>query len=216
MHETRLFVGKIRPLPQSGRPTGMYKQPVTTALELGVNGFVDDQQADLRVHGGPEKAVHQYPAQHYRALAARFPQLAATLVPGGLGENLSTDDLDENDVRIGEVWALGTAELQLCQPRSPCWKIDERYCEGMAAYIAENFLTGWYWRVLRPGRVAPGDRLVLARPAPDSCTLHQAMSLWHTHRPALSALEHLAATPGIASTWREKIEQRIAWLKKNG
>lgn len=214
MAQVLIFVGGIRPLPASGRPTGMYKLPASGVIELGHQGFAGDQQADRRVHGGPEKAVHLYPARHYKRLASRFPQAASLLIPGSLGENLSTENLDEHDVRIGEVWLLGTAQIQACQPRSPCWKIDERFSsEGMAAYIAESLLTGWYWRVIQTGRVAPGDTLNLLRAAPDSPTLHEALSLCREHRPSLSKLDRLAQSPGIASAWREKINRRLSYLK---
>jgi len=215
MANISLFIGGIRPLPESGRPTGIYKQAVSSALELGPEGFVGDQQADRRVHGGPEKAVHLYPSRHYARLAARFPAAAPLLVPGSLGENIATTELDENDVRLGEIWCLGTARLQVCQPRSPCWKIDERFaCDGMAAFIAEQRLTGWYWRVVTPGQVAPGDCLERESEA-NAPTLAAAMQLWQAHRPDPAALAQLAATPGIARHWQQKIEQRLAWLRQN-
>lgn len=214
MAHVSLFIGGIRPLPESGRPTGIYKQAVSAALELGCEGFAGDQQADRRVHGGPDKAVHLYPAGHYAKLASRFPEAAGQLVIGSLGENLSAE-LDEGDVRIGDIWRLGSARLQVCQPRNPCWKIDERFgCEGMAAYIAEHRLTGWYWRVLTPGRVAPGDALALESAA-DTFTLAEAMRLWQDHRPALADLDKLAAAPGIADHWKQKIVSRAAWLRNN-
>jgi MOSC domain-containing protein YiiM len=216
MAKISLFVGGIRSLPESGRPTGIYKQPVTAPLDLGRDGFVGDQQADRRVHGGPEKAIHLYPASHYPQLAARFPDAAAQLVPGSLGENISAVDLDENDVRIGDIWQLGSARLQVCQPRNPCWKIDERFAtDGMAAFIAEHRLTGWYWRVLQTGRVTPDAPLLLVQPAATAPTLAEAMQLWQSHRPTLADLERLAATPGIAEHWRQKIEKRAGWLRDN-
>ncbi|HSG23030.1 MAG TPA: MOSC domain-containing protein [Azonexus sp.] len=216
MAKISLFIGGIRPLPESGRPTGIYKQPVTQRVAIGLEGFIGDKQADRRVHGGPEKAVHLYPARHYAKLAAQFPEAAAQLVPGSLGENISTPDLDENDVHIGDIYRLGTARLQVCQPRNPCWKIDERFAaDGMAAFIAEHGLTGWYWRVVRPGEVSPEDELKLELAAPDVMTLAAAMQLWQTHRPQLAELEKLAATPGIASQWRQKIENRCQWLRQN-
>jgi MOSC domain-containing protein YiiM len=194
----------------------MYKQPVIGEIELGPEGFIGDLQADRRVHGGPEKAVHLYPARHYAKLAEQFPEAADQLVIGSLGENISTPDLDENDVRIGDIWRLGSARLQLCQPRNPCWKIDERFAaDGMAAFIAEHRLTGWYWRVITPGRVAPGDTLELAEAADGAFTLAEAMLCWQAHRPALADLEKLANTPGIASNWQQKITTRIDWLRKN-
>lgn len=214
MADVLIFVGGVRPLPESGRPTGMYKTRVSSEIELGHEGFVGDQQADRRVHGGPEKAVHLYPARHYERLAQKFPAARPSLVRGALGENLSTEDLDEHDVRIGDVWKLGSAQLQVCQPRTPCWKIDDRFSsEGMAAYIAETRLTGWYWRVIQPGRVSPGDSLELLQPAPTAPTLHEALLLWQEHRPSLAELERLAQVPGIANRWREKITQRLSWLR---
>ena len=216
MIQVTLFIGGIRPLPDSGRPTGMYKTRVSTPLELGQDGFVGDFQADRRVHGGPEKALHLYPAKHYARLAERFPDAAAQLVIGSLGENISSIDLDENDVRIGDIWRLGSARIQVCQPRNPCWKIDERFAsDGMAAFIAEHRLTGWYWSVVTPGVVAPDDGLEMDTKADDALTLADAMAYWQAHRPDLTVLEKLAATPGIARQWQQKISTRIDWLRKN-
>lgn len=209
-----LFVGDIKPLPQSGCPTGMYKQSVTGAVEIGVDGFVNDKQADRRVHGGPEKAIHLYPASHYAKLAAQFSDAAGLLIPGSLGENISVADFDERDVHIGDVWQLGSSLIQVCQPRNPCWKIDERFdSEGMAIYISANYLTGWYWRVLNPGVVKVGDRLIPNEIATEAFTLFDAMVLWAEHRPDLSALARLTNTPGIAAHWKGKIDQRLSWLQ---
>ena len=214
MAHIKLFIGSIRSLPESGRPTGIYKQAVNTVIAIDENGFVGDAQADRRVHGGPDKAIHLYPACHYRRLATQFPDAASQLIPGSLGENISCDDLDESSIRIGDIYRLGSARLQLCQPRNPCWKIDERFAtEGMAAFIAEQRLTGWYWRVLTPGEVRPGDPLLLEQEASGTFTLAAALLLCQTHRPALAGLEKLAASPGIARDWQCKLENRLNWLR---
>jgi MOSC domain-containing protein YiiM len=211
-----IYVGGVRPLPVSGRPTGMYKSRVTAPIEIGPEGFRGDRQADRKVHGGPEKAVHLYPARHYAALAVQFPAVAPLLVPGSIGENLSTDALDEGDVRVGDVWRLGAARIQVCQPRSPCWKIDERFaCDGMAKFIAASGLTGWYWRVLQPGTVVPDATLDRVETVPDAPTLREAMQLCREHRPPPAELERLARVRGIASVWRDKIIQRIEWLRQS-
>ena len=197
MARISLFIGTIAPLPDSGRPTGMFKHPVSAALQLGFEGFSGDEQADRRVHGGPEKAVHLYPATHYARLAERFPDAADQLQPGSLGENISSPTLDETQVRIGDIFQLGEARLQLCQPRSPCWKIDERFgIDGMAAFIAEQRLTGWYFRVLQPGTVTPDATLDLVEPAANAATLAAAMTLWQAHRPALEALRATGSHAG--------------------
>ncbi|QLQ23642.1 MAG: MOSC domain-containing protein [Dechloromonas sp.] len=216
MSNVSLFIGSIAPLPDSGRPTGMFKHPVGGALNLGDHGFAGDEQADLRVHGGPDKAVHLYPAVHYGRLAHAFPEAASQLKPGSLGENISSATLDESLVRIGDVFRLGAALLQVCQPRNPCWKIDARFgVDGMAAFIAENHLTGWYFRVLLPGLVVPGDALDLVEPGDEGLNLAQAQQLWRQHRPAPLALRQLAAAPGIAEGWRRKIVERADWLEKH-
>ena len=211
-----LFVGSIRPLPESGRPTGIYKQPVHAPLALGPEGLAGDHQADRRVHGGRDKAVHLYPAGHYARLAERFPAAARLLLPGSLGENLSTADLDENDICLGDIWRLGHARLQLSQPRSPCWKIDERFgCDGMAAFIAETGRTGWYWRVLAPGTVSPGDALMLEQRSAEPISLATATASLRHHRPPVAMLDRIAAAPGIAADWRRKIADRADWLRRH-
>ena len=211
----QIHTAGLRPLPDSGRLTGMYKQPAVAALRLRSEGFDGDMQADLRVHGGPDKAVHLYPSRHYAALAAAFAHAAPSLRPGSIGENLSTADLDERDVHVGDVWSLGDALLQACQPRNPCWKIDERFgCPGMAAFIVRERITGWYWRVLREGLVQPLDTLRLVERHAESPSLHAALRTWHDAQAGAQELQRLADCPGIAAHWRGKIEQRIAWLRE--
>ena len=216
MSNVSLFIGGISPLPESRRPTGMFKHAAGGPHHLGSEGFSGDEQADRRVHGGPDKAVHLYPAVHYGRLATAFPDAAGELKPGSMGENISSPTLDESQVRIGDVFALGDARLQVCQPRNPCWKIDDRFgVAGMAAFIAEQWLTGWYFRVVQPGAVAPESTLLLVEAAAGAPTLAAAMALWATHRPAPAALRQLAETPGIASGWQRKILDRLAWLENN-
>ncbi len=215
MAKVSLFIGHVQALPASGRPTAMYKTPVLGPIELGLEGFAGDQHADLRVHGGPEKAVHLYPSTHYAKLAAKFAEAAPLLVPGSMGENIATAELNEHDVRLGDVWQIGSALIQVCQPRNPCWKIDERFAaDGMAVFIDQHLLTGWYWRVLQPGEVNPSDTLQLHQAASQAPTLHEAMTLWRAHPPMLDQLSALADVPGIAKVWQDKIKQRVSYLMK--
>jgi MOSC domain-containing protein YiiM len=154
---TQLFMGGIRPLPPENQPTGIFKRALEMPVWLGREGLAGDAQADRRVHGGPEKALHQYPVAHYARLAAAFPAAAPLLVPGSIGENLSVPGWDEGNVCVGDLFRLGDALIQVSRPRSPCWKIDRRYgVDGMMRLIADEGITGWYFRVIEEGSVEPG------------------------------------------------------------
>jgi MOSC domain-containing protein YiiM len=96
-----LFAGGIRPLPPDNQATGIFKSEVHVAVLVGRNGLAGDVHADRRVHGGPEKAVHQYPVRNYALLAEVFPEVRNLLVPGAIGENLSVTGWDEANVCIG-------------------------------------------------------------------------------------------------------------------
>ena len=176
-------------------------------------GLAGDMQADLRVHGGPEKAVHYYPAEHYAALAARVPALAGVLIPGVLGENLSGRGLTEDSVCIGDVFAIGTCRLQVSQPRQPCWKISHRLGhEPMSRVIADAGLTGWYFRVLEAGEISAGDGIeCVERPAP-GLTLARLWTARLAHRPDPAELRCLAAAPGLNPDWVTRLVERAAWL----
>jgi len=160
-----VFIGRVGMLPGESRGSAIAKEALAGPCRVGRDGLAGDEHADPRAHGGPEKAVHLFPVEHHQALARAFPG-ARHLEPGGLGENLSTSGITEDAACIGDVFALGTARLQIAQPRTPCWKIDARCgVEGVAAHVAEHGIAGWYFRVLLPGEFAAGDALVhLERP----------------------------------------------------
>ncbi len=210
-----LFAGRIGRLPGESRGSAIAKEALAGRCRLVADGLVGDEHADPRAHGGPEKAVHLFPVEHYEALARAFPE-ARHLVPGGLGENLSTRGLTEDRVCIGDVFALGTARLQVAQPRTPCWKIDARCgVEGVAAHVAEQGIAGWYFRVLAPGECVAGDALIhVERPfgAVDLATFNRIL---RGARPALESLDALAAAPGLAPDWVHKIRSRRQWLLDN-
>jgi MOSC domain-containing protein YiiM len=166
--------------------------------------------------GGPDKALHHYPAEHYVALAAAFPQVGGDLVPGSLGENVTTAGLNEEAVCIGDVFRAGAARIRVSQPRSPCWKIDCKFAAaGMARLIAERGITGWYYRVLEPGQIGAGDVLELLDRNADPVSLGRLWRAQLDRRPALDELHQLASTPGLAPGWAKKLADRIDWLRRN-
>lgn len=213
---TGVYAGAVQPMPGDGRPTAIFKQPVSGRVRIDNEGLIGDAQADRRVHGGPEKAIHHFPAETYLALAKAFPDAAATLLPGALGENISTTGMAEAEVCIGDVYALGSARVQLCQPRTPCWKIEARHgVEGMTQHIAQHGIAGWYYRVLAAGEVGVGDAWTLLERVPEAVTLAEFHATLQQHRPALAALARLRAAPGLASGWQARLQQRIDWLRAN-
>lgn len=213
---TGLFAGTVQAMPGDGRPTAIFKQPVHGPMAIGLEGLVGDAQADRRVHGGPEKAIHHFPLETHARLARLFPEAASTLVAGALGENISTSGFTEKDVCIGDVFALGSARVQLCQPRTPCWKIEARHgVDGMTRAIAEAGIAGWYYRVLEPGMVAAGDDFRLLERQSGALDLVAFWQLVQTHRPSLAALEALCKAPGLASNWQRKLADRLDWLRRN-
>ncbi|MBV8062743.1 MAG: MOSC domain-containing protein [Nevskia sp.] len=211
-----LYAGQVRPMPGDGRPTAIFKQPVGGRMRLGWDGLEGDVQADRRVHGGLEKALHHFPLENHRRLALRFPELAAQFVSGAIGENLSTEGCDEDTVCVGDVYALGSARIQLCQPRSPCWKIDAKFGrEGITKHIAEQGMAGWYYRVLAPGEVQAGDAFTLLERGATPLSLRVLHGLASEHRPQLEALRRAADTPGLSASWRNKLLGRADWLERN-
>ncbi|MEI8161606.1 MAG: MOSC domain-containing protein [Betaproteobacteria bacterium] len=213
---TGVFAGRVGVLPGGSRASAIAKGPLAGPCVIGAAGLAGDEHADPGAHGGGEKAVHLFPAEHHARLAAAFPE-ARHLEPGGLGENLSTHGITEEQACIGDIFALGSTRLQIAQPRTPCWKIDARCgVEGVAAFVAAHGLAGWYFRVLASGECAAGDALIhVERPQGAVSLAHFNRSL-RAQRPALSVLEMLAAAPGLAPDWVGKIRSRMQWLRENG
>lgn len=211
----QVFLGGIRPLPPDNQPTGIFKHEVLMPVWVGREGLAGDAQADRRVDGGSEKALHQYAIGNYARLASAFPDAAKILIPGSIGENLSAPDWDETNIAIGDVFRLGDSTIQVSQPRSPCWKIDNRFgVEGMAQYIAEQRITGWYFRVLEEGAVEPGADFERIKRNEAPVSIDALLSLWGKHRPAPERLIEVSRTRGLAASWVSKLEDRAVRLRQ--
>lgn len=136
------------------------KRPREGAVQVLADGLAPDEQADRRVHGGPEMALHLYPLDHHgfwREQLGDHPLLAE---PGAFGSNLAVSGLTEAMVHIGDRFRLGSALIEISQPRQPCWKIEHRFdAKGMVASIIQTGRCGWYFRVIEMGEVSAGDSL---------------------------------------------------------
>ena len=205
--ETRILavlLGKSRPF-RGDEPSAIGKRPVADAVAVGAMGLAGDEQADRTVHGGIDKAIHHYPADHYdwwREYLGDAPLLDA---PGAFGENISTAGLDEQNVFLGDRFRLGSALVEVTQARQPCWKLDHRFgAKGVMAQVVKTRRTGWYYRVLEPGAVRAGDALDLVeRPYPD-WPLASLFSLLigGEAKSRLADLSALREVPVLAETWK--------------
>ncbi|MDO5605096.1 MAG: MOSC domain-containing protein [Paracoccus sp. (in: a-proteobacteria)] len=206
-----LLTGRAAPLGDSGRPSAIAKTPVAGPLILGPEGLAGDEQADRRVHGGTEKALHHYPADHYPSWLAELGPLPALTRPGGFGENLSAHGLTETTVAVGDIFRLGRALIQVSQGRQPCWKLNHRFgIPDMARRVQQTGRTGWYYRTLEPGTVTSGDRLELVdRLAPD-WPLARLWRALYVDVMNLSELRAIAALEVLADGWRKHAARRVA------
>ncbi|MGV3730940.1 MAG: MOSC domain-containing protein [Sphingopyxis sp.] len=163
-----ILTGKAR-LFRGDEMSAIAKRPVAEAVAVGAMGLAGDEQADRTVHGGVDKAIHHYPADHYDWWRGQLGDAPLLDAPGAFGENVSTLGLDEQTVCLGDRFRLGTALIEVSQARQPCWKLDHRFgVKGVMAKVVTSCRTGWYYRVLEPGMVQAGDALGLVdRPYPD-------------------------------------------------
>ena len=156
--------------------TGIFKNPVDTEVQVNEMGIVGDGQADLTVHGGRDKAVYVYAAEHYPVWAAELGR--DELEPGQFGENLLVSHVIEDDVRIGDRFQFGSVICIVAQPRIPCYKLGIRMGDTrFPKRFTEAGRPGFYMRVEQPGKTVAGDTFELIEEAPHGISV--AM-LWRT------------------------------------
>lgn len=199
--------GQVQPL---GRGvSAINKHPVGGVVNVHELGLEGDDQADRRVHGGSDKALHCYSWHHYAHWRAELPQCHRWDAPGAFGENLSVDGLDENSVCIGDRWRIGTAECVVTQGRQPCFKLNVRFgVPDMAVRVQESLRAGWYLRVEKNGEVESGSGLLLLdRPHPE----HTVARLLVVIRDRVCDPEIIAPILKLPlpANWRKLFERRL-------
>lgn len=206
-----LCTGGLAPLGPNGAMSGIAKTPIDVEISLGPNGLDGDVQGDTRVHGGPEKAVLHYAFDHYTVWRSEIgddrPPLAR---PGGFGENISSSGLTEHDVAIGDVFRIGRVRIQVSQPRQPCWKLNARFgVADMARRVQTTGRTGWYYRVLEPGRISPDDEMeLLERPAAD-WTITRIQRAFYKDTMNREELAGIASLDPLSEGFRARAHKRI-------
>lgn len=189
--------------------TSIFKQPVPGPVQVHAGHLAGDGQADLRVHGGRDKAVYAYPQEHWAFWRQLLP--AAQLVPGVFGENLTTTGLLEPNVHVGDCFQVGTAVLMAMQPRRPCVKLSIRLARpAVVREFEEARRAGIYFRVQQQGIMQAGDAIMLLEPSPYAVTIQDMVTCLAPgpHDPAM--VQALLATPYLSTSWRERLTRLLA------
>lgn len=178
MKITSVNAGKAKTVSWSGKKyrTGIFKSPVTGPLELGTHDVLGDQVIDRRYHGGIDKACYAFSRNEYDFWSPKYPELV--FQPGMFGENLTIEDLNEDLICIGDTFQIGTAVVQVSEPRQPCVKLNIRFNskQTMKEFIARE-RCGVYFRVLQPGKVAVNDEMILISKGSQTSTIREVFQL---------------------------------------
>jgi MOSC domain-containing protein YiiM len=220
-----VMTGKVAPLGDQGKHSAIGKTPVDGRVWLGETGLEGDQQAEVKIHGGPEKALHQYPFDHYARWRTAWPadefDIARLDERGAFGENISASHMTETDVCVGDVYRMGGAVVQVSQPRQPCWKLNLRFGRAdMSRAVQDSRRTGWYYRVLEAGEVGAGDTIErLARPHA-GWSIDRLLRVLYVDRDDYAALESMAQLDALSASWRKTAVKRLesrqveSWTKR--
>lgn len=192
--------------------TGIRKQPVGGAAWLSCSGLSGDGQADPVHHGGPDKAVCVYSADHAPYWRQRWGKEVGD---AAFGENFTVTGALETEVCIGDVVRVGGALLQVSQARLPCFKLALRHgLPSLPQEVQDTGFTGFYFRVLEEGTVKPGDALVCEARHPDRITVREGAAVMLSRKDDLPAARRLYAVDALADSWKATLAARIARLEQ--
>lgn len=187
--------------------SGFVKEPVSGPVWLGRTNLADDGQADLKNHGGSEKAVLAYSASHYPTWST---ELGRDLPYGAFGENFTIESFSESSVCIGDVYEIGGAIVQVSQPRVPCWKISRRWrIEGLDQKVKISGRSGWYLRVLQEGYVEASQTIRLVERSYDFITVSLVNDIIHGRITERESIETVIQCKALTAKWRDIFHQKL-------
>jgi MOSC domain-containing protein YiiM len=202
-------VGLPRQIVWKGRTveTGIYKQPVDGPVAVGELNLAGDRQADLTVHGGPQKAVYAYPAENYDYWRKELPDVPLSW--GAFGENLTTQGLKEDRVFIGDRTRVGTAVLMVTQPRMPCYKLEVKFQrDDMIKRFLLSGRSGFYFSVIEPGEVSAEWELEILERDPNRVTVIDIVRLYLGQTRDADLLERAVGLNALPQSWRDHLLRR--------
>jgi MOSC domain-containing protein YiiM len=188
--------------------TAIYKAPASGPIAVTRLNMAGDQQADLSVHGGPEKAVYAYPSEHYAFWREELPGVA--LPWGAFGENLTIEGHPETAVRVGDVLRIGTTELVVTQPRIPCFKLNVRFQRpDMVRRFVRSGRSGFYLAVLKEGHIGAGDPIELVPTDEHAISIAEVVTLYTADADSRELLQRAVRTAALPQAWRDHFRTRI-------
>jgi MOSC domain-containing protein YiiM len=203
-------VGLPREVSWEGRTvtTGIFKEPIAGPVMVRTLNLDGDEQADLSVHGGPDKAVYAYPLEHYEYWRNELP--GVKLPYGMFGENLTTEGLLEKDVNIGDRFRIGEAKVVVRQPRMPCYKLGLKF---KRADMVKRFLTsrrsGFYFAVLREGEVQAGDTIERISRDSSNISVADIVRLYAFEHDDLETLRRAIELESLPESWRGYFRKQL-------
>jgi MOSC domain-containing protein YiiM len=202
-------VGRPREIEWNGKivRTSIFKAPVTGRVRVAKLNVERDQQSDLSVHGGIDKAVYAYPSEHYPFWRRELPEID---IPWGVfGENFTTERLQE-DTRVGDRFQIGSAEFVVTQPRMPCYKLGIRFNRpDMVKRFLENDRTGFYLAVPKEGEVAAGDSIEVLEQDQHNVTIADVVNLYRRDATNQELLRRVSELPSLPESWRVYFRKRL-------
>lgn len=190
--------------------TSIFKSPVAGRVAVRNHNLEGDRQADLRVHGGPNKAVYAYSSEHYSYWAKQLPD--SDLPFGKFGENLTTIGLTEQQAHIGDRYRIGTCILRVTQPRMPCFKLGIRFeCADMIKLFWRSGLSGVYFAIAKEGELGSGDDIELVEEHPASVAVADVVRVYKRETTDPEMYARVMQAP-IAGSWKEEIRERWAQM----
>jgi MOSC domain-containing protein YiiM len=188
--------------------TGIFKEPIAGRVRVTRLTLEGDAQVDRRYHGGVNKAVYAYPFEHY---APWQEFLSTTFGPGQFGENLTVEGLLEDDVRLGDVWQIGTAVLQVTQPRVPCFKLGMKMrMPGFPKWFLKSGRLGFYLKVREEGEVGAGDAIETIDGDPAAATIRELWRLAFGDLFDQPRLQEILKRDDLAEEWTKPLREKLA------
>ena len=203
-------VGLPRDIEVNGKTvrTSIWKKPVPGRVHVSTLNLDGDEQSDLTVHGGADKAVYLYPSEHYTYWRTELPELE--LPWGAFGENFSAEGILEDQIRIGDRLGVGSAEFMVTQPRLPCYKLGMRFNRpDIVRHFLRSKRTGFYLAVLREGEVGSGDSVNFVEKQETGVTITDIVSLYSTDSQNQELLRRAIEVPALPQSWKEYFRKRL-------